>query len=103
MIKVINCNNKKYKNKLNLFLDKRRSGKTVDSSIVSKIIKDIKKNKLKALIKYEKKFSNNKKIKPTQREINQSIKALDPKVKKAIDFAYSRIFKFHSLQKGKNI
>ena len=54
MIKVINCNNKKYKNKLNLFLDKRRSGKTVDSSIVSKIIKDIKKNKLKALIKYEK-------------------------------------------------
>ena len=103
MIKVINCNNKKYKNKLNLFLDKRRSGKTVDTSIVSKIIKDIKKNKLKALIKYEKKFSNNKKIKPTQREINKSIKALDPKVKKAIDMAYNRIYKFHSLQKFKNI
>ena len=103
MIKVINCKNKNYKNKLKIFLDKRRSGKIVDTSIVSKIIKDIKKNKLKALIKYEKKFSKNTKIKPTQREINQSIKTLDPKVKKAIDFAYSRIFKFHSLQKAKNI
>jgi histidinol dehydrogenase len=103
MIKVINCKNKNYKNKLKLFLDKRRLGKIVDISIVPKIIKDIKKNKLKALIKYEKKFSKNTKIKPTQKEINQSIKTLDPKVKKAIDFAYSRIFKFHSLQKAKNI
>ena len=103
MIKVINCKNKNYKNKLKIFLEKRRSGKIVDTSMVSKIIKDIKKNKLKALIKYEKKFSKNTKIKPTQREINQSIKTLDPKIKKAIDFAYSRIFKFHSLQKAKNI
>ena len=103
MIKVINCKNKNYKNKLKIFLEKRRSGKIVDTSMVSKIIKDIKKNKLKALVKYEKKFSKNTKIKPTQREINQSIKTLDPKVKKAIDFAYSRIFKFHSLQKAKNI
>ena len=103
MIKVINCKNKNYKNKLKIFLEKRRSGKIVDTSMVSKIIKDIKKNKLKALIKYEKKFSKNTIIKPTQREINQSIKTLDPKVKKAIDFAYSRIFKFHSLQKAKNI
>jgi len=103
MLKIINCKNKNYNNKLKLFLDRRRSGKIVDISMVSKIIKDIKKNKLKALIKYEKKFSKNTKIKPTQREINQSIKTLDPKVKKAIDFAYSRIFKFHSLQKVKNI
>ena len=103
MLKIINCKNENYKNKLKIFLDRRRSGKIVDTSIVSKIIKDIKKNKLKAVIKYEKKFSNNTKIKPTQKEINQSIKTLDSKVKKAIDFSYSRIFKFHSLQKAKNI
>tara|TARA_Y100000590_G_scaffold355884_1_gene409847 strand:+ start:1233 stop:2498 length:1266 start_codon:yes stop_codon:yes gene_type:complete len=103
MLKIINCKNKNYNNKLKLFLDRRRSGKIVDISMVSKIIKDIKKNKLKALIKYEKKFSKNTKIKPTQREINQSIETLDSKVKNAIDFAYSRIFKFHSLQKVKNI
>ena len=103
MIKVINCNNKNYKKNLIFFLYKRRSGKSVDTSIVPKILKDIKKNKLKALIKYEKKFSKNKKIKPTKKEIIQSIKTLDPKVKKSIDFAYSRIFKFHNLQKPKNI
>ena len=103
MIKIINCKNKNYKNKLKFFLEKRRSGKIIDTSVVSKIIKDIKKNKLKALIKYEKKFSKNTKVKPTQKEINKSIKNLDPKIKKAIDFAYSRIFKFHSMQKVKNI
>ena len=103
MIKIINCKNKNYIKKLKFFLENRRSGKVIDTSIVPKIIKDIKKNKLKSLIKYEKKFSNNKKIKPTQREINLSIKKLDPKIKKAIDFAYSRIFKFHSMQKIKNI
>ena len=103
MIKVINCRSKNYKNKLKDFLDKRRSGKNTDTSIVNKILKEIKKDRLKALIKYEKKFSKNKKIKPTQKEINQSIKTLNPKVKKAIDFAYSRIFKFHTLQKPKNI
>jgi len=103
MIKIINCKNKNFKKNLKIFLDKRRSGKNIDTSVVPKIIKDIKKNKLKALIKYENKFSKNKKIVPTQREINLSIKKLDPKIKKAIDFAYSRIFKFHSLQKIKNI
>ena len=37
------------------------------------------------------------------KEINKSIKSLDPRVKKAIDFAYNRIFKFHSQQKINNI
>ena len=64
MIKVINCKNKNYKKKLKFFLDKRRSGKITDTSTVNKIIKDIKKDGLKALIKYEKKFSKNSKIKP---------------------------------------
>ena len=103
MIKEINCKNSNFKKKLKIFLEKRRSGKTINTSIVLKIIKDIKKNKLKALIKYEKKFSKNTKIKPSKKEINQSIKNLDPKIKKAIDFAYSRIFKFHSMQRAKNI
>ena len=103
MIKILSCKNKNYLTKLKDFLDKRRSKKSIDTSIVLKILADIKKNKLKAVIKYEKKFSNNNKIKPTLKEINKSIKNLDPKIKKSIDFAYNRIFKFHSLQKIKNI
>ena len=74
MIQVLDCKNKNYISKLYLILEKRRSGKSVDTSIVPKILKDIKKNKLKAVIKYERKFSKNTKIKPTQKEINKSIK-----------------------------
>jgi len=103
MIKILSCKNKNYLTKLSDFLNKRRSEKNIDTSIVLKILSDIKKNKLKAVIKFEKKFSNNNRIKPTSNEINKSIKILDPKIKKSIDFAYNRIFKFHSLQKTKNI
>ena len=58
----------------------------------------LKKNKIKALLKYEKKFSQNKEIRLKNDKINKSIKNLNPKVKKAIDYAYSRIHKFHSRQ-----
>ena len=98
MIKVINSNNKNYLNKLNSLLEKRRSGKNKDTKIVTKILKDIKKNKTKALLKYEKKFSKNKNIKSTNNEINKAIRRLDPKVKKALDFAYNKILNFHKKQ-----
>ena len=98
MIKILNCNNKNYINKLIKFLDRRRVGKNNDTKVVSKIIKDVKKNKFKALLKYEKRFSNNRNIKLSKYNINKSIKKLDPKVKKAIDYAYSRILKFHLRQ-----
>ena len=63
----------------------------------------MKKNGDGALLKYEKKFNHNKIIKPNQKNIIKSVRSLDLKVKKAIDIAYSRIYKFHSLQKFKNI
>ncbi len=103
MIKILDCKKLNYLSRLKLILNKRRSGSKINTNIVTKIIKDVKKNKQKALLKYEKKFSKNNKIKPSKNEINKSIKSLDPKIKNAIDFAYSRILKFHSLQKTKNI
>tara|TARA_B100000003_G_scaffold54315_1_gene47884 strand:- start:1006 stop:1689 length:684 start_codon:yes stop_codon:yes gene_type:complete len=103
MIKVINCKNKNYNKELLSFLDKRRSGKATDTAIVPKILKDIKINGRKALLKYEKKFSKNTEIVPSSQKINKSIKLLNPKIKKAIDFAYDRILKFHSKQKVKDI
>ena len=96
MIKIINCKNNI--NKLINFLESRRTEKNNNLEIVNKIIKDIKKNKLKALLNYEKKFSKNKEIKLSIDRVNKSIKKLDPKVKKAIDYAYSRIWKFHLKQ-----
>ncbi len=103
MIKILDCKNPNYLSRLKLILNKRRFKSKINTDIVIKIVKDIKKNKQKALLKYEKKFSKNTKIKPTKNEITKSIKSLDPKTKNAIDFAYSRILKFHSLQKTKNI
>ena len=103
MIKQINCNKKNYLDNLTKFLDVRRSSKKPENKIISKILSDIKKNKNKALIKYEKKFSKNSQIKPSIKEINNAIKFLDPKIKKAIDFALKRILNFHIKQKNKNI
>ena len=60
MIKIINCTNKNYLKKLQVFLELRRSQKKNVSKKVSKIIKDIKKGGVKALLKYERKFSKKK-------------------------------------------
>ena len=60
MIKILNCNNKNCINKLIKFLDRRRVEKNNDTKVVSKILKDVKKNKFKALLKYDKRFSKNK-------------------------------------------
>ena len=81
-----------------------RKNKVQSNSVsVSGIIRDVKKNGDKAVLKYEKKFNQNNVIVPTAQSIAKSIASLDKKVKKAIDLAYSRIYKFHSLQKFKNI
>ena len=98
MIKVINCRNKLYLKKLSYILEKRRHAENKDIKIVKKILSDIKKNKFKALKKYELKFGNNSQIKISSHQIKNSIKNLDPKVKRAIDFAYNRVLKFHKLQ-----
>ena len=103
MIKILDCKNRKYKSKLNLFLEKRRFGKVINTNIVPKIINDIKRNKNTALLKYEKKFSKNHEIKISKKKIIKTIKTLDPKIKKAIDFSYNRILSYHSKQKIKNI
>ncbi len=98
MIKILKFSNGSGYNKLTNFLDQRRNSNNTDVDPVNKIINDVKKNKLKALKKYEKKYSKNKEIKLSKKKINNSIKYLDQNVKKAIDYAYERIFKFHKLQ-----
>ena len=56
MIKILNGKNNNFLKSLSIFLDKRRSSKEVETKVVNQIVKDIKKNKIKALLKYEKKF-----------------------------------------------
>ena len=105
MLKVIDCSGRNCIKKLTLLLDKRRDLNTPNALIVSKIVNEVKKNGIKAVKKYEKKYVNNLEIKLPQKKINKIIKKLNPEVKRAIDFAYNRILKFHSkqLKNTKNI
>ena len=102
-MKVLISKNKNFDKTLNGLLYKRRKKIIFDKISVTKIINDVKSNGDKALIKYEKRFNQNDKIIPNLKQINKLIKSLDPKVRKAIDTAYKRIYKFHSLQRFKNI
>ena len=98
MIKI-NSNTLNYYTKLKKILDRRRQVDADNSKKVSKIIKDIKNQKKKALLKYELKFSKNKTITIPNKIIIRSANSLNNDVKKSIDFAYKRIMKFHMLQK----
>ena len=102
-MKILNSNSKNFDKSLDNLLFKRKKKLKANSVSVTKIINDVKKNGDKALLKYERKFNKNNIIVPSVKQINKSIKSLDKKVKKAIDDAYNRIYKFHSLQKFKNI
>ena len=102
-MRIVNCTNRNYIKKIKLILDSRRNKDISKSKVVEKILEDIKKNKKKALIKYEKKYSKNTEIIISKKKINKAISSLSPKIKKSIDFAYKRIFNFHHKQKIKNI
>ena len=102
-MKILDSNSKNFEKKLDILLTQRKNKIKINLTSVTTIINDVKRNGDKAVLKYEKKFNKNKIIKPTSKQISKSIKSLDKKIKIAIDLAYDRIYKFHSLQKFKNI
>ena len=106
MLKTFNYNKTGAFKTLEVFLNKRKSTQKNIASSVYKIIRDVKKNGDKAVLNYEKKYSNVKtksnKVFFSNKEINQIAKKTDIKIRKAIDLAYTRIKKFHSKQKVSN-
>jgi histidinol dehydrogenase len=102
-MKILNSNSKNFYKTLDSLLLQRKKKVQSNSVSVISIINDIKKNRDKALLKYEKRFNQNNIIVPSSKQIHKSIKSLDEKVRQAIDLAYNRIYKFHSLQKFKDI
>ena len=103
MIKILDGKLKNFDVTLDRLLSKRRSKIQFSSNSVKGIIDDVKKNGDRAILKYERKFNNSNIIIPNPKQISKSISSLEKKVKKAIDLAYTRIYKFHALQKVKNI
>ena len=103
MLKLLNYNKKNSSNNLEAILNKRKNTQKNKTSVVKKIIFNVKKNGDKAVIKYEKKFSKIKikstKIFFSKKEINKIAKKADKKIKQSIDLAYERIKTFHRKQK----
>ena len=103
MLKILNYKNRNSLKTLEMLLDKRKSIQKNQTSEVSKIIKNVKKNGDKAVLNYEKKFSKikkkTKKLFFSNKEINTLYKKTDKELKKAIDLAFNRIKLFHSKQK----
>ena len=103
ILTYLNGNQNNFIRKLDLILKKRRIYNSKKYNLVKKIILDVIKNKDKALIKYEKKYSKNNKIKInkikfSKKEVQNIIKKLDKKTKKSIDLAFKRIYNFHKNQ-----
>jgi len=100
---ILNGKSKSFDQELQKLLLQRKNKIQINTTSVKQIIKDVKRNGDKAILKYEKKFNNNNNITPSIKQINKSLALLDKKIKKAINLAYNRIYKFHSLQKFENI
>ena len=104
MLKFFNADQKNFSRKLELILNIRKQKQKNKSFFVKKILLGVKNQGDKALIKYEKKFSNikskQKKIKFSKEEINKITKKVDKNLKRSIDIAYTRIKKFHLKQKN---
>ena len=99
----LNANSKNFQKDLIKKINKRSVFSDKDYNVAKKIVLDVKKNGDKAVLKYEKKFNKNYKLKTNYDNMDKNIKKLNPKVKKSIDFAFQRILSFHKNQKSKDI
>ncbi len=102
-MRILNSNNNNFYNELDKILDRRKVVDRTTLKIVEKIMDDVRKNKDKALIKYEKRFNANSRIIPSKKDISKAIKSINPKIKKAIDETCRRVKDWHLRQKPKDI
>jgi histidinol dehydrogenase len=103
MIRYLNGNQNNIEKKLEVILNERKKVQQNKFKVVKPMIENVKKNGDKAVIKYEKKFSNVKikriALKFSEKEINSIIKKVDQRLKQSIDTAFTRIKNFHKKQK----
>ena len=106
MIKILNTKSRNFQSEFDYYLNSRRKYSESKIKTVARIIKDVRKQQDKSLIKYEKKFNslknlNRNKLFFSNSETKKNINNLDIKVKNSIDLAFNRITNFHRKQKFK--
>ena len=99
MIKILNYNKKTFESQLDKLLSNRKDKVKLSSVSVINIVKDVKKNGDKALLKYEKKFNKNRIIVPSFKTTSKLIASLDIKVKNAILIRTDKLNKKQVLSK----
>ncbi len=103
MLNFVNANKKDFSKRLEIILESRKKIQRSRSSIIKKILTDVKKKGDKAVLEYERKFSKittkQKRIKFSNKEINKITKYVNGNLKKSIDIAFARIKHFHFKQK----
>ena len=102
-MKILNSENKNFYSELDKIINKRRRINKSNFKTVQQIINNVRKNKDKALMFYERKFNSNSNIVPSKKEVAKAIKLLNPEIKRAIDETYKRVKEWHSKQKPKDI
>jgi len=87
-MKVLDNSKKNFDKLLDDLLIQRKRKVQSSSVSVTNIIKDVKKNGDKALLKYEKKFNENSVIKPSSNQIQKSIQSLNSIISRIDCFLY---------------
>ena len=96
MLNLIICNESNYEKKLFSYVNNSSMNHKKKSEIVSNIIKNIKKNKNTALIKYSNELENNnfknfKSLKVKQKEISNALSQCSQAFHESIELAVQRI------------
>ena len=102
-MKILDSNKKNFYKELDKIINKRKTIDRTTLRTVEKIVNNVRRNKDKALIYYERKFNSNTKIIPNKKEISKAIRLLDPKIKRTIDETCKRVRDWHLKQKPKDI
>ena len=92
-MRILDSNKKNFYTELDKIIEKRKKINQSSLREVEKIMNNVRRNKDRALIFYEKKFNFNSQIVPTKREIFESINELDPRIKVSIKEIFQRIKK----------
>jgi len=107
MVKVLNTRSDKFENEFQKLISKREKDDLKIDQVVEQIIKDVKKNADKALVRLTKKFDgfnikNADELIIKDEELEEAFNSLNKQTKRSLRNAISRVTSYHQKQKPSN-